>query len=396
MLTQNVCGMVELKSSDFLPAIVTRKFNLPVVGLEEFVPLASQIVCQYKFGNKRYALVTRSKRTIKAHFDVTKTLESIITEQLFFQKKPVTSFLPFHYHLVPGEARLRIAKFLENLSTLNTPKYFYPKWPIDESVMFLIELMHQLGVKSSKITQCAPDSKSIYVCLTHDIDTALGYQNLKKFVRIEQSHGFTSTSFIPGASYDVDYHILRDLVARGFEFGIHGYDHSGRMAFQSSNTISAKLKSSIDRFEKEGIKVEGFRATSYFRTKTLFTALEKYFAYDSSSPDTLNVRGKHPFNGCGSVYAYKRGKLIELPADIPDDGTLLISGYKPQQILNIWKKKLEYIRSVGGLAVHLTHPEPHFSGNERMLTIYGKFLDLLEADKNYKVITCSRVVAEIV
>ena len=72
--------------------------------------------------------------------------------------------------------------------------------------------------------------------------------------------------------------------------------------------------------------------------------------------------------------------LLELPITVPMDATLLLHGYRPAQVLDVWEEKLEWIKRMRGLATIVTHPEPHFSGNARMLGIYTHLLTHLTQD----------------
>lgn len=104
------------------------------------------------------------------------------------------------------------------------------------------------------------------------------------------------------------------------------------------------------------------------------------FQYDSSLPDTglFPTRG----NGCCSIFPFLVENLVVLPVTLPPDGTLLSLGLSPKQILDMWLKKLDWIRKVGGMALVLTHPEPQLSGNRAMLEIYRRLLRKVSGDKD--------------
>jgi hypothetical protein len=55
-------------------------------------------------------------------------------------------------------------------------------------------------------------------------------------------------------------------------------------------------------------------------------------------------------------------------------------GFKPDQIFEIWKAKIEWIRKIGGIAHTVTHAESYYSGNKGMLGAYERLLSFISED----------------
>ena len=89
--------------------------------------------------------------------------------------------------------------------------------------------------------------------------------------------------------------------------------------------------------------------------------------YDSSTFDT------DPFepqpDGVGTIYPFwvpsANGKsgYVEIPYTLPQDFTLFV--LMRQRNIDIWKRKLDWIASKGGMALVLTHPDFINPGNGR-------------------------------
>lgn len=314
--------------------------------------------------------------------DYQKRLEYILNEGYLKQQPPFYTKFPFHYYVIPGTIRKMLGKVLYKIALLksshsNSP--VFPEFPIDYSVH---NLMKQVTHGKSPIRKpTLPKGKTYTLCLTHDVDSRFGYEQMDNVVSLEKKYHVTSTFFLPTHLYEVDFRYLRKLQHEGFEIGIHGYNHDGRDAFLPKKKMRQKIQDSFNRFN-EHLAISGFRSPAYLRTPELFNQLKDYYQYDSSVPDTHNYKNSKPNYGCCSIYPFIRENgLLELPVTLPDDATLLLYGFNPEQILKLWKEKLAMIKKLGGVAVLLTHPEPHFSGNKIMLGIYGKFLKEIIKDQ---------------
>ena len=170
---------------------------------------------------------------------------------------------------------------------------------------------------------------------------------------IEEELGFRSSFSLVPERYTVSPELRAELQARGFEVAVHGLTHDGHL-FRSYETFSER-KPAINRYIKEW-GAAGFRSPSMRRNLDWIGELN--IEYDSSTfdtdpfePESTGVETIFPF----SVRASNGRSYIELPYSLPQDSTLfLILG---EESIRIWKEKLDWVASKGGLALINTHPD---------------------------------------
>ena len=105
------------------------------------------------------------------------------------------------------------------------------------------------------------DAKFAFV-LTHDVETADGLRSISKLADLEEKLGFRSSWNIVPYKYKIDRGLIRDLQRRGFEIGIHGYNHDGKL-FSSRRTFVRRAQW-INRALEE-YRAVGFRAPMMHR-----------------------------------------------------------------------------------------------------------------------------------
>jgi len=323
--------------------------------------------------------IVRNESGVVFNFDPEDTARSLLLTKAF-TKRPYYTYMPFHYHRVPSKVRLLLAKLVRlggKIGEANSP---FPAWPIEpslEAIRWIYLNSLRLLDKEIRPSPFWPKNKRYALVLTHDIDTEQGLQNVPRFVEIEEEFGLHSCWYVVGKHYRLDFSLLDGLLKRGFEIGLHGYNHDNKLPFLAGTEIEAKLKECLPLIRK--LDMKGFRSPSLLRTKRLMERVSNLFQYDSSFPDTglFPTRG----NGCCSIFPFLVEKLVVLPVTLPPDGTLLSLGFSPERILDMWLRKLDWIKKVGGMALLLTHPEPQLSGNRAMLEIYRRFLREISRDK---------------
>ena len=142
----------------------------------------------------------------------------------FIQRPPFSSRLQVHYHLVPVFIRDIIAQAKGRwLRRRLVKKRRFPAWPLDLSADFLADLAEESNPFRNGPTP---------VVLSHDIDTLEGLQNLVRlFLPREERVGARSVNFIVPCAWPLDFGVTDEVVRRGHEVGIHGYDHGNRTPF---------------------------------------------------------------------------------------------------------------------------------------------------------------------
>lgn len=225
-------------------------------------------------------------------------------------------------------------------------------WPIDEEAA-----RHPQGWSGW------PEGKKFALVLTHDVDTAKGEERCIQLATLEASLGFRSSINFVAKRYEVSASLRRDLTDRGFEVGIHGLYHDGKL--YKSKKIFQQRAREINQFLHEWQSV-GFRSPSMQHNLDWIHDLN--IEYDSSTFDT------DPFepqpDGMGTVFPFwvpdhSSGKgYVELPYTLPQDFTLFV--IIQEKGIDIWKRKLDWIVSCGGMALLNTHPDYMNFGNKKL------------------------------
>ena len=200
--------------------------------------------------------------------------------------------------------------------------------------------------------------------LTHDVEAEVGYRNITPITQLEGERGYRSSwNFVP-RRYRVDDAVVDDLVAAGFEVGVHGLYHDGR-EMESLATWMQRLPAIHD--QARAWNAEGYRSPATHRYWDLMALLD--FDYDSSYPDTDPYEPMS--GGCCSWLPYLNRDLVELPITLPQDFTLFTLLGHPDETL--WVDKARYLRGRGGMALLDTHPDYLIEHGPR--AAYQRFLD---------------------
>lgn len=199
-----------------------------------------------------------------------------------------------------------------------------------------------------------PQGKRFALVLTHDVDTAVGQERCYQLMQLEESLGFRSSFYFVPERYKVSAKIRDVLIRRGFEVGVHGLRHDGKL-YQSYN-IFVKRAAKINAYLKEWNAV-GFRSPAMHHNLDWIHELN--IEYDASTFDTDPFE-PHP-SGVETIFPFwvrKKGSCggyVELPYTLPQDHALFVVMQK--RSISIWKQKIDWIAGKGGMALLLTHPD---------------------------------------
>ena len=247
-----------------------------------------------------------------------------------------------YYHLKPLIPR-RLQIFLRRKIILQKRLSCRDTWPIDE--------------KASKPPQGWtgwPDNKKFALVLTHDIDTKKGHEKCHKLIKLEEELGLRSSFNFVTKKYKVSAELRYYLESNGFEVGIHGLYHDGKLYKSKEIFQSRAIK--INHYLKEWKSI-GFRSPAMHHNLDWIHNLN--IKYDTSTFDT------DPFEpqseGIGTIFPLwisenSTGKgYVELPYTLPQDFTLFV--LMKEKTIDIWKQKLDWIAKHGGMALLNTHPD---------------------------------------
>jgi hypothetical protein len=243
-------------------------------------------------------------------------------------------------------------------------------WPIDER-----------AGKQPKGWLGWPERKKFALVLTHDVETAIGQEKCFGLISLEQKMGFSSSfNFVP-ERYRVSPDLRRYLTNNGFEVGVHGLTHDGKL--YASRKIFKKRAIKINHYLKEWGAV-GFRSPAMHHNLDWIQDLN--IIYDASTFDT------DPFepysDGVGTIFPFRVSGsspgpgFVELPYTLPQDSTLFV--LFNERTIDIWKRKLDWVAKNGGMALMLTHPDyMSFNGTiqrstEYPVQFYEQFLEYVK------------------
>lgn len=199
-----------------------------------------------------------------------------------------------------------------------------------------------------------PGGKKFAFVLTHDVEGPKGVGRCRRLADIDQRYNFRSCfNFVP-EDCSPSKQLREDLMAGGFEIGVHGLCHDG-------NLFSSRRK-----FNKMSKSIAGYLETwdaVGFRTPSMYHNLdwigEMNVDYDSSTFDTDPYEPQA--DGTCTIFPFwieneSTGKrYLELPYTLPQDFTLFI--LMKERNTDIWKRKLDWIAEKGGMALVITHPD---------------------------------------
>lgn len=272
-------------------------------------------------------------------------------------------------HLLPDRLRFRINSFAVRTRCQRQS----PNWPCESALMdlwrgWVHDALARVGAEDGWHIGFWPRAARCCVVLTHDIESARGFDRMEDMAAVEEQYGFRSAWNIALAQYKVDWDRVAAMRARGFEFGAHGLCHDGRL-FRSAEDF-ASLAPELEQLGRDH-GLAGFRAPSTLRRAEWIAAMS--FKFDSTFADT-DPWEPQPGGTC-SLFPFHLGGLIELPYTLPQDHTLLHLLHRDP--LQIWTIKASWIASLGGMILALTHPD--YIGRTPYLTEYEKLLSRLNA-----------------
>jgi hypothetical protein len=264
------------------------------------------------------------------------------------------------YYRLRSFIPLRVRQLLQRHRRIDaSPRWCYP----DRFVAALAESIRAAGGRLTVIHPW-PDGAQFAFVLTHDVETADGIGRVEKIAALEEELGFRSSwNFVPN-KYSVDRGLVRDLTQRGFELGVHGYNHDGRL-FTSRGVFNRRLPAIHAALEAWG--AVGFRAPMVHRNLAWMQSLQ--VDYDASCFDADPYQAMP--GGVGGVWPFMAGRFVELPYTLPQDHTLFVALEERDE--QTWLRKLEYIIKLCGMALAITHPD--YLDSDARLDAYHRLLE---------------------
>lgn len=272
---------------------------------------------------------------------------------LFYRLKP---FLPTGFQYFLRKIRVHVLR-----------RVYRNVWPIDERAGNL-----------PKDWPGWPEGKKFALVLTHDVEWKEGHDTCRQLSALEESMGFRSAFYFVPHRYSVSPELRDDLTSRGFEVGVHGLEHDGKL--YSSYSVFQQRAKEINRYIQEW-GASGFRSPAVHHNLNWLGELD--VQYDASTFDTDPFQPQPdglqrifplwiPANGESRDY-------IELPYTLSQDWKVFC--ILKQKSIAIWKKKLDWVAARGGMALLITHPDyMQFGDREKKNWDYpvARYRELLE------------------
>lgn len=295
--------------------------------------------------------------------------------------RPVTASFPFDYRLVPPRLRLGCARLLHRIGRLGVRGAARSHRESADALRFALLAGLERAARAAGDVPPGPrpfwpEGKRFAVALTHDVDSTEGLARIAFLRRPEVARGLRSTWFVVGEVARRDPTALERLAFEGCEIAAHDETHDNRLAFLPPAAMRARLDTAAATLAAIGLPA-GFRSPSLGRSPPLFEEIARRFAYDSSVPDDDGAGG-----GSGTVFPFMRGGLLEVPITMPLDADCAFRGLAARETLDLWLAALDRARRAGGVALVVTHPEPHFTGGSAELQeAYEGLLDAVAQDR---------------
>jgi len=366
-------GLVNIKTNNkyLLPKWCDSKIQIMVNG---FSRQHNNPDCVIETEDESYSFLSIHKDSITMNnFD--KIVSFLIYEHYYKQKQPLHSRLPFDYTKTP----VKIRNLLFHALTSIQKDPGWPNWPIEKSVEFVRHLyIKSIALRLKKripYVSFWPYKKKFAISITHDCDTSSSFKNMEKIREIERKYGIKSCWNILSNKYAIDKNILKTLQREGCEIGLHGYNHDNKTPFLEKELMIKRFANASEIIKEFGIK--GFRSESLLRNHKFLNFLADYFEYDSSTCDTDIMSPVAVRSGACTIFPFFIRNMVEIPITLPQDYRLIKLKKTKQQMLDIWKNKIDFIRQANGAAVLLTHPDTHIFGNDRYLDVYEDVIKYL-------------------
>jgi len=264
--------------------------------------------------------------------------------------------------LLPRQIR-PVLRWLVRSRSMNR---FALDWPIEDRYVHFLHVVLEIVQQRYPEVRPAPfwpaDARFALV-LTHDIETAAGQAFVRRLADLEERYQFRSSfNFVP-EGYPIDVSLLAELRGRGFEIGIHGLNHDGRL-FASRSEFERQAER-INGYLRDW-RVVGFRAPFAHRNPHWMQSLA--IEYDSSFFDTdptQTIPG-----GTMSLWPFFCGRFVELPYTLVQDHILfeMLAVPSPQ----MWLEKIDFVARWNGMALMNVHPD--YVRDPSRLVVYEDFL----------------------
>ncbi len=302
--------------------------------------------------------------------------ERLLGELDLPQSQPTYSRLPLPYTLIPFAMRTRlnrarIARMRRSDPSGDDP---FPAAPVETRLDAFRRDVWDAASRLAGVRVHADDERTLV--LTHDLDEEYGWPGVARLRAVERDLGVVSAVGVVSRRYSLPPRVLDALVAEGCEVFSHGYLHDGLLPYLPVDELRERLAHFFVAYPSMVGRVRGFRAGQLVRSQAMFDVVAELFEYDMTPP-TVELGGPHGWRtGCATTVPFTGPSgLTHLPLTLPQDYFLaFVDGLGPTQVADAWVAAAEEVWAVGGVAVHLVHPD-NVRRRPELLAAYRSFLE---------------------
>ena len=317
-------------------------------------------------------------------FNPERTIAGLVREEYAQGGSGILSRVPFRARWIPGRIKEHLLRPLLGARLARTG--VFPRWPIEPCVEDIRALVADAAKRAGTFPEPAPfwpEGKRYAAMLSHDMDSGKACRKgyWKAFAEMEEAHGLRSSWHFCTEHFRDATAVMEELSRRGHEIAWHGHRHDPSVLRSSGNSFSESIRANRDFFKEYGVR--GFRSPNFIRTPGLYRALKGILGYDSSARDTAaEIFSSRTREGCCTVFPFMRNGVLEIPVTVPDDISVrCVTQDDEESIFNVQLQKIEWIRSRGGVAVTLTHPESWISLRKPLFNAYRRLVEFVSRDR---------------
>ncbi len=287
-------------------------------------------------------------------------LGALRSEQYLGSPRSLITRTPLSSRVLPGKLRLTLHQLLSHPDT--TDLAAGPCWPSDNS-----------GNHLGRLFECEAAPSIPRLALTHDLDSPASFPIAHQVAAREAALGHRATYFLVGRDLRRAAPLITRLRELGHEVGLHGLLHDFRLGRLRGRALDRRVGRLIHLARTHDI--DGFRSPALLSSQPLRTRLAPAFRYDSSLPTSDRQSLVGPVRGCSTTEPYLLDGLIEIPISAPLEDRLILMGYRPRGIFELYEKLWAQTRTRKDLLVIGYHLEPHLGGSPAMIDQLQVFLE---------------------
>jgi peptidoglycan/xylan/chitin deacetylase (PgdA/CDA1 family) len=388
-----------------LQAFGFSEVSLPIEGLIDCdVGPSAEVLAEIEVEGKIYPAIVSRETSFLVTFDLGQSFLSLLGEtycQAGEERNPLSPIGGLVYRKIPYGLRLAGYRFFLRQAHQAAAKarHFTTKSPVDPAGW----VIYQILVKAMEHSLAClprlwkwPGMCDYAFCFTHDVEPQryAYYRGLPRLLDILSELNVRSTfSIVAEPPFNLPKNTLRALPAHGHQVISHGLYHDGTFSTVNSNERSQQIAVSRKKLERLlGVPVRGFRAPWLQRTGDLARLLEEQgFDLDSSLVD-VDTSLKRAWFGRGTSFNFpfrllSRGgamsshQVLEVPVTGPQDMEPYFAGLNLEECKELFRKKHDWLRSIGGVYVFLAHAGVYGRRDEDLrMTLLRHLHSLLERE----------------